>query len=406
MSWKGNVKGGAGKGSKGKWVWQEDILQQRNYGGKGGGKGSDTSGGKGDSKQMQQMQSKLNKLEKQLTEAQLAAKTTQAKSEAVLQIGAKVLSNPAEPAEVCLTCPSCGTEHSNPNKFKCRIKTCRAILRPGTVPASALTNPRTPKHPLLTGYFQALLHDVGAKECLKENLKEKEAAPSHDIPVGEDEDMEVDARDVPDDESKRTTAEEMLKNLRLWQADPAVIQAQQRILDNLPKPRTPKATQPIRDVSKLILALSQASEYHEKILQQTAETVAVCEQAIQAAHENLAKAKLIQVESKAKAERELEELRGLIQQKQHETKDVLAPSQAPAPASQDDPDQKLMVQEVQNWLVQQQCPDHIKAFFGKMQMPAEVQPSQPIPEPVASSGAGADLGGANGSHPSAMWEAA
>ena len=127
--------------------------------------------------------------------------------------------------------------------------------------------------------------------------------------------------------------------------------------------------------------------------------MAVCEQAIQTAHENLAKAKLIQVESKAKAERELEELRGLIQQKQHETKDVLAPSQATAMASQDDPDQKLMVQEVQNWLVQQQCPDHIKAFFGKMQMPAEVQTIQVNPGPAASSGAGADLGGANAKPP-------
>ena len=186
-----------------------------------------------------------------------------------------------------------------------------------------------------------------------------------------------------------------------------MIREQERILEAMPKPRKVKSTQPILDVGKLRQALSQATEYHQVILQRNADLVKSCELAIEEAQRALDKAKSIQIESQAKATRQIQEIKELVQKKQEETKQVIAPAGPPTLETQDNPDQSLMVQEVQNWLVQQQCPDHIKGFLSKMQLPVEIlQPTQPSPVPETTSGAGVDLGGANGGQMAAMWEAA
>jgi hypothetical protein len=138
------------------------------------------------------------------------------------------------------------------------------------------------------------------------------------------------------------------------------------------------------------------------ILQRNADLVKSCELAIEEAQQALDKAKQFQIESQAKATRQIREINELIQKKQEETKNVMAPVGPPTSETQDNPDQTLMVQEVQNWLIQQQCPDHIKVFFSKMQFPAEA--SRPVPEATRTT---SEEGIGNQVDPgAAMWEAA
>jgi hypothetical protein len=233
---------------------------------------------------------------------------------------------------------------------------------------------------LLTGYFQALLQDAGAKECLEGNRKAPDPVATPIEAEDLDDEMEIEGPE----EDARSKAEEILHKLMEWKADQSLIKEQKAILEKLPKPKMAKKTQPILDVSKLLSALSQATEYHSLIHDQNAKAVQACEDAIQQAQANLEKMKAIQVESQAKADRQLRELRELIQKKQLETPEVLSAAVKPVGPPQDNPDQTLMVQEVQNWLIQQQCPDHIKVFFSKMQFPEEA--SRPVPEATRTTG--------------------
>ena len=390
MSWR-NSKG-KGKQTMGQWVWQEDPNPKHHQGkGAGGGKGKGD-----DSKKMAQLQAQITAMDKKLTQAQNSKKDTKDRTDQILLNGTKVLAKNSE-GPVCIVCPTCQTEHNNPKKYKCRNPSCRAILRPDSVPPSALVASKAPRNPLLTGYFQALLQDAGAKECLEGNLKAPDPATVATPIEAEDLDDEMEIEGPEED--ARSKAEEILHKLMEWKADQSLIKEQKAILEKLPKPKMAKKTQPILDVSKLLSALSQATEYHSLIHDQNAKAVQACEDAIQQAQANLEKMKAIQVESQAKADRQLRELRELIQKKQLETPEVLAATVKPAGPPQDNPDQTLMVQEVQNWLIQQQCPDHIKVFFSKMQFPEEA--SRPVPEATRTTneegiGNQGGPGGANG----------
>ena len=55
----------------------------------------------------------------------------------------------------------------------------------------------------------------------------------------------------------------------------AIIRAQEKLLEAMPKPKHVKPTQPIRDVGKLHQAWSEAAEYHQRIAKQDALTAAV-----------------------------------------------------------------------------------------------------------------------------------
>ena len=52
------------------------------------------------------------------------------------------------------------------------------------------------------------------------------------------------------------------------------------LIEVLPKPKKINQTQPILDVGKLHQALSEAAEYHDRIKERDAETIATCEKVI------------------------------------------------------------------------------------------------------------------------------
>ena len=403
MTWgqKGKGKSSPASGS-GQWVFVPDDKAGNHGGkshGKGNGKQNHGKAGKGYGAGVDKLQGEIKKLQVQLTEAQTTQKDIQKKTQAALRKGQDVLKKEGGGGgDVCIVCPSCGTEHSNPNKYKCRIRACGAILRPDTVPSHALVTPKEPKNPLLTGYFQALLQDAGAKECLQENIVGPEPA---EVPVEEEEDEDM--GDQKPLEDRRAKEEETLQKMREWNVDPAILKQQERLLNAMPKPKKVKTTQPILDVAKLHQALSQASEFHEAAMAKHTQIVQSCERAIQDAQEALEKAKVLQAEGKRQATSQLEEIKMLIQKKQQETQAVLAPAGGvAAPAPQEQADQTLMLHATQEWLINQSCPDHIKFFLQNLWI---ANPTQPNPAGPTSSGAGADLAGTN-VHPNPAWEAA
>ena len=292
-----------------------------------------------------------------------------------------------------LLCPTCGTEHHNHSKVKCRNRSCRSVLRPSSPPA--MPTIKAPRHPLLSSTFQALLQQSGAVECLESKLNPKDAEATQ-VPEEEDEDMD----DETPPEEAREQAEKMLENLKSWKADASVIKQQERVLANLPRPRKLKSTQPILDVGRLHQALSQTTEYHQRLCKCADDAVVACEQAVTDAQKALDQSKIRQADLRAKADRELQEIRALISKKQAE-----APIGPAIPATQDTADQSLMLRATEEWLVKQSCPDHIKYFLMNHWNSGPPTPIQPTPTTVPTpSGAGVDLGGTNGQ--AAAWEAA
>ena len=110
-----------------------------------------------------------------------------------------------------------------------------------------------------------------------------------------------------------------------------------------------------------------------------------CEQAIAEAQKALDQSKILQADFRAKADREIQEIRALISKKQAE-----APIGPVIPAPQDTADQSLMLQATQEWLVKQPCPHQIKYFLMNNWQPGPPQSTQPSPTAVPTpSGAGA-----------------
>ena len=199
-------------------------------------------------------------------------------------------------------------------------------------------------------------------------------------------------------------AEKLLQQPKSWNADPTVIKAQEKLVENLPKPRKVRATQPILDIGRLHQALANVKEYHDKLAVRYQDDVASCEKVMSDAQTTLTKVKKEQSDHQDKAAKEISEIQALIQKKQQQNLDVVPP-RAPAP-QQDQPDQLLMKQATQEWLVQQACPDHIKFYsMNHWNSGPDVPPQPPQPLAPPASGTGTESAWANGQM-AAAWEAA
>ena len=260
-----------------------------------------------------------------------------------------------------LICPVCHCEHHNINKQKCRNKFCKADLQnPGQIPASRIVKSKIPRNPLLGNTFQELLSEAGAVECLSANI-----APPKFIEVPkEDEEVDEPMDEVPDTaEDTRTKAQDILDKLRSWSADPDVIKQQQRVVDALPKPRRTKPTQPILDTGLLHQALSQAIEYHNEVSARTAQAVEQCEQLVKQAQDALDHARQQQQDHKEKSVKQVNELKELIKKKQEQTKTDLA-----LPVTEAQEDQKLLMGELQTYLLSTELPPQLKSMLAKAEI--------------------------------------
>ena len=355
MTWGTGGKGSTKGAGKGQWVFQPYTEQQQSKGGKSGGKGNKSQGQANPNNQSHQntkQDKKLNQVQQQLAAAQSKIKHMEAQTAGVLSRGDQVLQGQPSTPVICATC---GTEHTNPNKVRCRNRMCRAFLNPSEPRAPRLVT-FAPKHPLLSNHIQALLEEAGAVECLESKIAPKETLET--LVVESDEEMDGGEEDIED---SRMNAEKLLQQLKTWNADPTVIKAQEKLVEGMPKPRKVKATQPILDTASLLRALSNVKEYHDKLTIKLQDDIANCEKVISDAQATLTKVKKEQSDHQDKAVKEICEIQALIQKKQQQNQDVLPP-RAPAPA-EDQPDQHLMMQATQEWLVKQACPDHIKFFL-------------------------------------------
>jgi hypothetical protein len=361
MTWKGNAKGGKqneyqgkGHGPPGQWIYVDEPWKPP---GRGKGKGKAP---------MDKMRAEMDKMHKRIGELQGAQQQVASNTAEVLQKGKKLLAN-TNGEVVAIVCPACKTEHTNPEVHKCRNRLCRRILQPGTVPSKAIVR-AGPPNPLLSTRWQALLQEAGAVECLGTKL-----AP--DVPV-DDQDVDIDM-EPPHSEEARAKAEEQLHKMKHeWMVDPAIIRAQEKLLDSMPKPKHVKPTQPIRDVGKLHQAWSEAAEYHQKIAKQDALAVETCESVIKDAQVALDAAKAAQMENQQKATRQLEELKLLIAKKQAETNQVLSPAGSADVPTQDQADRKLLQTDFENWLMKASCPTHLQDYISSMEFrPKAVPPA-------------------------------
>ena len=295
-------------GSKGSGQWMQydwDYPPHHTLGAtKGKGKGKGFTKGQSQGQAGANANMNIEKKDRKIKQLEDQLENLKAKTAGTLQKGANLLTQ-GESKDPIL-CPTCGTEHHNHSKLRCRNRMCRSVLRPETEPT--MPKVKAPRHPLLSGAFQALLQDAGAVECLEENLVPKKSKPiPNSEPADEDEDMEGDSV-----EGAREKAEQMLDKLRQMQADASVIRAQEKIVEALPKPKKVKSTQPILDVGRLHHALSQATEFHQTLALKYQNAVQKCEQVLQDARQALQDAQAMQLEHKCKAERKIQEINNLI----------------------------------------------------------------------------------------------
>ena len=251
-------------------------------------------------------------------------------------------------------------------KLKCRNKSCKADLHgEKQVPSSKRLDAaqHIPKNPLLTNYFQSLLVEEGAVECLRQTISPN-PAPAQEVPTqatDQEEDQDVPMGSPDDGEDRRAKAEKILGYLKASDADPQVIRHQEKLLEALPKPKTKavKATQPLLDCARLQMALSQATEFHTQVAQKNAQVIEQCELLVQEAQQALEKAKASQEQHKQQADKQILELRQLIAKKQEQTKPDLQ-----LPPSAEEADTKLMVDELQTCLAKANLPPHIMKILG------------------------------------------
>ena len=371
---KGHMKGSKGQNpTQGYWVWSD--------GGKGGqpgkpGQSSPNTISPQMANQNRQLKDNCERMKQQLWEKTQALREMEKQTARVLQQGAPLLQGNADVKEDVLTCPVCHTTHHNLQKVKCRNKACKADLRAGRgVPDNLRMDAQhIPKNPLLTNYFQALLVEEGAVECLKQTI---DPVKAQDQPVdsNDKEDQDVSMAPPDDGEDKRTKAEKTLEYLKSVDAEPSVIQQQEKILAALPKakPKIVKATQPLLDCGRLHQALSQATEYHTKMAETNAQAVEKCQLLVQQAQQALEQAKATQAEQQAQADKQIMELRRLINKKQEQTKQVLQVPQTPEEA-----DTKLMIDELQNCFAKANLPQHIMKILENAEIRIGQGPSMSI----------------------------
>ena len=359
MTWKGNAKGGKqneyqgkGHGPPGQWIYVDEPWKPP---GRGKGKGKAP---------MDKMRAEMDKLHKRIGELQGAQQQVASNTAEVLQKGKKLLANNNNGEAVAIVCPACKTEHANPEVHKCRNRQCRRVLHPGTVPAKARVRVG-PSNPLLSTRWQALLQEAGAVECLGEKL-------ASDVPV---DDQDADIEMEPPHSEEARVKEQLHKMKHEWMVEPAIIRAQEKLLEAMPKPKHVKPTQPIRDVGKLHHAWSEAAEYHQKIAKQDALAVETCESVIKDAQVALDAAKAAQMENQQKATKQLEELKHLIKKKQVQTDPVLLPAGSTEVPTQDQADRKLLQTDFENWLMKASCPTHLQDYISFMEFRPKVPPA-------------------------------
>ena len=353
---KGGKGKGGGLGQEGTWVWTP-----------GTSKGNDRQSTQQQSptihaqaNQLNQLKDNIQRLKQQLSESRQKQQTTADRTVEVLDNGRKILERPSQGSQI-LTCPVCNTEHYNMAKLKCRNRSCRADLHgENQVPSSKRVDAaqHIPKNPLLTNYYQTLLAEEGAVECLRQTINPN-PTPAQEVPMqatGQEEDQDVPMGSPDDGEDKRAKAEQILGYLKASDADPQVIRHQEKLLEALPKPKTKavKATQPLLDCARLQQALSQATEFHTQMALKNAQVIEQCELLVQEAQQALEKAKASQDQHKQQADKQILELRQLIAKKQEQTKPDLQ-----LPPTPEEADTKLMVGELQTCLAKANLPPHI-----------------------------------------------
>ena len=234
MAWGVYGKGPYGGKGGGQWGAQYGWDYPPQYGlvkGGGKGKGKGTTKGQGpdqaaaanaNNPKNDKKDRKIKQSEAKLTNMESKAAGTVKKGELLLDKG-----EDKDPP----ICPTCGTEHHNHSKIKCRNRICRSLLRPST--PAALPTMKAPRHPLLSSTLQAFLQQTGAVECLESKLCPKDA---EDTQVPEEEDKDMDDKTPPQEALQQ--AEKVLENLKAWKADASVIKQQERVIANLPSPES------------------------------------------------------------------------------------------------------------------------------------------------------------------------
>ena len=366
---KGGKGKGGGLGQEGTWVWTPGTSKGNDR--QSTQQQSPTISGHSQANQVNQLKDNIQRLKQQLIDSRQKQQTTADRTEEVLDNGRKILERPPPGSSQLLICPVCHTEHHNMAKLRCRNKSRKANLQgEQQVPSSKRLDAAAqhiPKNPLLTNYFQTLLVEEGAVECLRQSISptptQAQVEPTQ--ATDQEEDQEVPMGSPEDGEDRRAKAEKILGFLKASDADPQVIRHQEKLLEALPKPKTKavKATQPLLDCARLQQALSQATEFHTQMALKNAQVIEQCELLVQEAQQALEKAKASQEQHKQQADKQILELRQLIAKKQEQTKSDLQ-----LPPTPEEADTKLMVGELQTCLAKANLPPHIMKILERAEI--------------------------------------
>ena len=330
--------------------------------GKGHGKGKGSKnkgkGGKPADETLDKLMAKIDKLEANQKKLLQKGQTTLA--------DAKALTGAQNTEQ--LICPKCGCAHNNLEKYKCRNNACRAVLRPESLPESAIVN-RRPKDPLATNYYQSFFARLGALELLEEK---EQAPPSADI----QEDAVDMAVDSGIEEDQREAQEKILEDLKSAGASASVIKLQEGIVNSLPKPKPGK---PLLDAGRLMTALSVSKEHHDRIAKADSDLVEQCEVAIRKAQDAWNQAKRTQQENIQKGEKTIKAIQVQIAKAQEISKEELKlPEAEPRRTqAQDNPDFMLLKNDfMDNINKNQQLPPHLLTFLQNVDLvPKQVNAS-------------------------------
>ena len=356
MTWsKGNSKGQYGNGGKGQYVpgWKGPDSSW-GYQGKEPTKGK----GKGD-KHMDKMDKTLNLMISKMDQYEKDLHKLLEKGQIPLNT-AKNLTGSQNQSQGGggVTCPKCGTTHDNPNKYKCRVKTCKAILRPDALPLASA--PRRPKDPLSSNYYQSFFARLGAMELLEES-QDAQVQVEDSSKVAEE--AVAMAVDTEAEEEHRNAQLQILQHLKSVGASSAVIKSQQMVIDGLPKPKPQK---PLQDAGRLWNALSVATEHYQTMAAKDSDLVNQCELAIQKAQEALNHARKLQQENQMMADKKLKAIRVQIQKTQETNKDELEVPQVAR--VEDNPDFALVKNDFLDTINKSQLPPHLVTFLENVEI--------------------------------------
>jgi hypothetical protein len=331
------------------------------YGYYEGGYGGKRGKGKGKQVDVDKKDKEIESLKNQLKKIKDKDKTLLDKGKEALNNAAALTGNGGE-----LKCPKCGLGHTNQEKYRCRNKACKEVLRPDEllVPKACLVK-APPRNPFLGQQYQSIFLQMGAQELLEENLKKESDKPA------EEQDGDITMQEPIQDDDARSKALATLATLKaLDNLDPSIIAHQEKLIADMPRPKQVRATQPILDIGRLNLALSQTIEHHTKIATANQAVVDACVNAMEAAQHALQRAQKEQAEHHVESKKQIEEIRRCIALKEAETPEGLKPLPK---TTKTDPAADLLLIDSQNWLAKAQCPGHLQDFFQVLLSKAEAQ---------------------------------